>query len=127
VLDSVITFHVCPRRDWSDSFREVSGETMTLDDGSTLLVAEVGIVRFRMWDGMIRMVIDVWHAPGVRKSLMSLSELGLREYELRIRDGSMKVLRGDLVVIRSTRRGGLYEMIDTVESASTVISGDTPT
>jgi hypothetical protein len=76
---------------------------------------------------MIRMVIDVRYVPSVRRSLVSLSELDSHGYELRICDGSMEVLRGDLVVIRGTRRGGLYEMVDIVESASTVVSADTPT
>jgi hypothetical protein len=76
---------------------------------------------------MIRTVTDVRYVPGVRRSLVSLSELDSRGYELRICGGSMEVLRGDMVVIRGTRRGGLYEMIDTVESASTIISADTPT
>jgi hypothetical protein len=58
---------------------------------------------------------------------MSLSELDSRGYELQIHDGSMEVLSGDLVVIRGIRRGDLYEMVDTVESASTVVSADTPT
>jgi gag-polypeptide of LTR copia-type/Zinc knuckle len=48
VLDSGSTFHICTRRDWFDSFREVFGGTMTLDDGSTLSVVRVGVVRFRM-------------------------------------------------------------------------------
>jgi hypothetical protein len=57
---------------------------------------------------------------------VSLGELDSRRYELRICGGSMKVLRGDLVVIQDTRRDSLYEMVGTVESASTVISADTP-
>jgi hypothetical protein len=36
------------------------------------------------------------------------------------------VLRSDMV-IRSTRHSGLFEMIDTVESAFTVVLADTPT
>jgi hypothetical protein len=54
VFDSGSIFHICPRRDLFDSFREVSGETVTLADGSTFLVIRVGTVRFQMWDGMIR-------------------------------------------------------------------------
>jgi hypothetical protein len=127
VLDSASTFHVCPRRDLFDSFREVSGGIMTLADGSTLSVVGVSAVRFWMLDNMIRTVIDVRYFPGERRSLVSLSELDSRGYELRIRSGSMEVLRGDMVVIRVTRRGGLYEMVDVVESASIVISADTPT
>jgi hypothetical protein len=126
VLDSGSTFHICPRRDWFDSFQEVSDETMTLADGSTLSVVGVGAVRFRMWDGMIRTVTDVQYVPDVCRSLMSLSELDSCGCELRIHGGSMEVLRGDMVVILDTRRGGLYEMVSTMESASTIISADTP-
>jgi hypothetical protein len=126
VLDYVSTFHVCPRRDWFDSFREVSGGIVTLADGSTLSVVGVGAVRFRMWDGMIRTVIDVRYVPGVHRSLVSLSELDLHGYELRIYGGSIEVVCGDIVIIQGTRRGGLYEMVGTVESASTVVPASTP-
>jgi hypothetical protein len=88
----------------------VSGGTITLADGSTLSVTGVGMVRFWMWNGMIRMVIDVRYIPSVWRSIVSLSELDSCGYELRIRGGSMEVLRGDLVIIQGTRRGGLYEI-----------------
>jgi hypothetical protein len=127
VLDSGSAFHVCPRRDWFDSFREVFGGTVNLTDESTLSVVVVSAVRFRMWDDMICMVTDVRHVPGVRRSLVSLSELDSCRYELRIRGGSVEVLRGDLVVIQGTRRDDLYEMVGTVESASTIVSASTPT
>jgi hypothetical protein len=48
VLDSRSTFHIYPRKDWFDSFRDVSGETVNLADGSTLSVVGVSTVRFRM-------------------------------------------------------------------------------
>jgi hypothetical protein len=127
VLDSGSTFRVCPRRDWFDSFREMSGGTVTLADGSTLSVAGVGTVRFRMWDGVIRTVTGVRYVPGIRRGIVSLSELDSHGYELRIRDGYMDVLRGDMAVIRGTRRGGLYEMVGTVEFASTVVLAGTST
>jgi hypothetical protein len=96
-------------------------------DGSTLSVVGVGTVRFQMCDDMIRMITDVRYVLGVRRSLVSLNELDSRGYELRIHGGSMEVLRGDLVIIQGTRCGGLYEMVDTIKSASTVVSASTPT
>jgi hypothetical protein len=78
VLDFGSIFHVCPRRDWFDSFREVSGGTVTLADGLTLSVVGVGAVRFRMLDGMICMITDVRYALSARRSLVSLSELDPR-------------------------------------------------
>jgi hypothetical protein len=127
VLDIRSTFHVCPRRDWFDFFREVFDGTMILVDGSTLSVVGVGTVRFRIWDGMIYTVIDIRYVPGIRRSLVSLSELDSHGYELWIYGGSMEVLCGDMVVIRGTRHGGLYEIVDTMESASTIVSASTPT
>jgi hypothetical protein len=100
---------------------------MTLADGSTLSVVGIGAVRFRMWDGMIHTVTDVRYVLSVWRILVSLSELDSHGYEIRIHGGSMEVLRGDMTIIRGTRRGGLYEMVDMVESASTIISPDTPT
>jgi hypothetical protein len=57
VLEFVSIFYVCPQSGWFDSFREVSGETVTLTDGSTLSVAGVDAVRFRMWDGRYKGVL----------------------------------------------------------------------
>jgi hypothetical protein len=115
VLDSGSTFHVCHRRDLFNSFQEVSSGTVTLVDRSTLSIVGVGVVRFQMWNGMICTVIDVRYVSGVQRSLVSLSELGSHVYELRIRGGSMEVLRGDIFVIRGIRRDCLYEMVGTVE------------
>jgi hypothetical protein len=75
---------------------------------------------------MIRTITDRY-VPGVRRSRVSLSELDSHGYELWIRSGSMEVLCGDMVIIRSTRRDGLYEMVGTVKSASTIVSVGTPT
>jgi hypothetical protein len=65
VLDSGSTFYVYYRRVWFDSFQEVFGGTITLADGSTLLVVGVGTIRFQMWDDMIRMIIDVCYVFSV--------------------------------------------------------------
>ena len=125
VLDSGSAFHVCPRRDWFYSLREVSDGTVTAVDGEVLPIAGVGDVRFRMWDGVVRTVTGVKYVPGVRRSLVSLGELDTRGCEIRARGGSMELLRNDKVVIRGTKRGGVYYMVGTVESASTVVSTDT--
>jgi hypothetical protein len=83
---------------------------VTLADGSTLSVIRVDAVRFRMWDDMIRTVTDVRYVPGVRRSLVLLSELDSRGYELLIHGVSMDVLCGNIVVIRGTRRNDLFEI-----------------
>jgi hypothetical protein len=100
---------------------------VTLADGSILSVVRVGTVKFWMWDGMIRMVIDIRYVPGVRRSLVSLCELDSRRYEIRIRGGSIEAFRDDMIVIRDTRRGGLYEIIGTMKFASTIVPASAST
>jgi hypothetical protein len=93
---------------------------VTLTNGLTLSVVGVGAIRFWMWDGMINMVTDVWYVPNVQMSLVSLSKLDSR-------GGSMKVLRGDMIIIREIRHDSFYEMVGTMEFTSTIVSVSTPT
>jgi hypothetical protein len=58
---------------------------------------------------------------------VSLSELDSRGYEVQICGTSIEVFCGDMTVIRGTRCDGLFKMIGTVESVSTVVSADAPT
>jgi hypothetical protein len=76
---------------------------------------------------MICIVIDVRYVPGVWRGLVSLSELDSRGYELQICDRSMEILRGDMTVIRGTRRGNCFEMVGTMESTFTIVPADAPT
>ena len=51
-----------------------------LDSGCTFhmtsnKVVEVGSVKMRMFDGMVRTLLDVKHVPGLKKNLISLGTL----------------------------------------------------
>jgi hypothetical protein len=76
---------------------------------------------------MIGTVIDLRYVPSVWRSLVSLSELDSHGYELWIRGGSMEILHGDMVIIRGTRRGGLFEIFGMVDFASTIVPAGTHT
>jgi hypothetical protein len=84
---------------------------VTLADGSTLSVVGVSAVRFQMWDGMIRMVIDIRYVPGIWRSLMSLSELDSRGAELRI-GGTVTLADGSIYqLLESVRLGSRCGMV----------------
>jgi hypothetical protein len=46
VLDSGSTFHIYPQRYWFDFLHEMYGSTVTLVDGSTLLIIIIDTIRF---------------------------------------------------------------------------------
>ena len=48
---------------------------MTLEDDHPYRVTEVGIVRMRMFDGVMRTLTQVKHVPNLKKNLVSLGYL----------------------------------------------------
>ncbi|GKV35094.1 hypothetical protein SLEP1_g43407 [Rubroshorea leprosula] len=73
ILDSSCSFHVCPRRDWFETYKPATS-TVVLGDDTTLPIVGIGNIRIKMYDGMVR-TFEVHHVPGLKKNLISMSEL----------------------------------------------------
>ena len=72
-----------------------------------------------MFDGLVRILKNVRHIPDLRKSLLSLDALKAQEYKFSGTDGTLKVTKGSIIVLKAERTMNLYKVI-----RSTVI-GDT--
>ena len=51
---------------------------------------------------------DVRYIPGIKKNLISIGQLDCRGYATEFRKGSWKIVKGAMVVARSTKYGTLY-------------------
>ena len=56
VLDSSCTFHMCPNRDWFSTYEIVSKGTVLMGKEASSKVADVGIVRIKMLDEIVKNV-----------------------------------------------------------------------
>jgi len=60
-------------------------------NGTPSSVAEIGIVRIRMFDAVVRTVNGFRHVPGLKRNLISLGTLDARGYQYSSQGGALKV------------------------------------
>ena len=86
---------------------------MTLGDNHPCKVAGIGIVRVRMFDGIVKTMTNVKHIPELEKNLVSLGYLESSGYSFsnRARSRVLNISNGAMVVMRGRRLdNNLYHM-----------------
>ena len=81
-------------------------------------VTSIGSVRLKTSDGIIRELDNVRHIPELKRNLISLSMLDKAWCSIRLESGSLKVIKGSLVLMKGEMHHGLYIL------QGTTISGD---
>ena len=61
ILDSGASHHICPHKDWFDPYQIVNDGIVLLGDNHSCKIVGVGSVKIKMFDGVIRTLIDVRH------------------------------------------------------------------
>lgn len=78
----------------------------------------IGTIRIKMFDGIERILQEVRYIPKLKRNLVSLGIVDLVGYRFRCENGSFKVYKGSLIVMKAFRNNGLYTL-----DGKTVISG----
>ena len=79
-------------------------------NNTTCKVVGVGSIKMKMFDGMVRTLIDVRYVSGLKKNLISLDTLDKIGCRITCEGGVMKVARGSLVVMKEKLNGNLYAL-----------------
>ena len=96
-----------------------------MGNNTTCKVVEVGSVKMRMFDGMVRTLTNVRNVPGLKKNLTSLGTLDKIGCRITCEGRVMKVARGSLVVMKGKMNGSLYALEGLIISDSANISTNT--
>jgi len=72
ILDSTFSFHVTSNRDLFDTYMLVNSDILTMGSGAHWKITGICNIRVKMFDGMVRTLCDLKHAPDVEKNLISL-------------------------------------------------------
>ncbi|GKV50375.1 hypothetical protein SLEP1_g57082 [Rubroshorea leprosula] len=120
ILDSGCSFHVCPRRDWFETYKPATG-TVVLGDDTTLPIVGIGNIRIKMYDGMVK-TFEVRHVPGLKKNLISMSELDSKGCRYSCVGGVLKVSKGALVILKGKKVGGLYHLQGSTVNGTCAVS-----
>ena len=122
MLDSACSHHYTSHREWFHTYdRSNKGGSVSLGDDHPCLVAGVGTIRVRMYDGVVRTLSNVKHVPELKKNLISLDYLEEQGYAFSCQSGSgcLRITKGALVVMKGRRlSNNLYRMEGSVVSDS---------
>ena len=66
ILDLGCSFHVTPNKDWFDTYRSVNSGIVTMSNGAHCKITDIGNIRIKMFDGVVRTLCDVRHVPEVK-------------------------------------------------------------
>jgi hypothetical protein len=120
LLDSGASHHMCSHRNWFISYQSVDEGVVFMGNGFPCKTVGVGSIRIRMFDGIVRELMDVRYVPELKLNLISLGVLDSGGYKYAGQGGALKVSKGSLVVMKETKVDNLYKMEGSTEVASEV-------
>ena len=74
-------------------------------------VVGVGTVRFRIHDGSILKLTELWHVLCLRKNLISLRMLNSQGCTFLSSDRVLEVFKGEWVMLQGTKVGILFKLV----------------
>ncbi|GJX90903.1 retrovirus-related pol polyprotein from transposon TNT 1-94 [Tanacetum coccineum] len=103
LLDFACSHHITPHREWFSNFEEHEEVVYTADE-TPLTTHGIGSVRLQNEDGTIVTLKGVRYSPKLKKNLISVGTLESKGFEVRAKDGVMKIISGVLVVMKGIRK-----------------------
>lgn len=75
VIDKVYTFHMCPNRDQLVTYEGVSRGTLIMENNATCKITGVGTIRIKMFNGVIRTLVDIGYVLEPKQNLIFFNTL----------------------------------------------------
>ena len=108
ILDTRATYHLCPIKEWFTDFCNLESGAVMIGNNQPCRTMEIGTIRVKMFDGMVRELKKVRFVPALKKNLISVGALEAKGYKVTIEDGTMKFTHGAMVILQGVRRHNLY-------------------
>ncbi|GMN61562.1 hypothetical protein TIFTF001_030640 [Ficus carica] len=111
ILDSRCSFHMCPHKEWFDSYTPYDAGTLLIADDSSAKAIGIGTVKVKMFDTVVRTLANVRHVPRLMRSLIYFGVLDILGCEYFAKSGFMEVRRGALVAMKGEKVKNLSKLI----------------
>jgi hypothetical protein len=92
-----------------------------MGNGIPYKIFGVGIIRIRMFDGIVRELKNFIYVPDLKLNFISLGVLDSGGYKYAGQGGALKVSKGNLVVMKEKKVDNLYNMEGNTEVVFEVI------
>ncbi|TXG59999.1 hypothetical protein EZV62_014572 [Acer yangbiense] len=93
-----------------------------MGNDSCCTVTRIGIVKLKMHDGVIKTLSNVRFVPDLKRNLISLGVLDASGFCYKAQNGTLKVTKGSLVVMKAEKKNGLYLLNGVAVTGSVAIS-----
>ncbi|KAL8158649.1 hypothetical protein V2J09_000186 [Rumex salicifolius] len=127
ILDTGCTFHMCPHKEWFTSLEPVESGIVYMGNNTQCKVLGKGDLNLRTHDGMIRTLTGVRYIHGLKRNLISLGTLEALGHRHSAENGSLKVCKGAMVILKANRKGNLYVLEGETALGSASITAAPPT
>ena len=74
-------------------------------------IVGIGSIKIKMFDGVMRTLHGVRHAPKLKRNMISLGMLDNSKYSFNSDNEGIRVTKGGTVVMRGEKKNGLYVLI----------------
>ncbi|KAH9669014.1 hypothetical protein KPL70_021617 [Citrus sinensis] len=108
VIDSGCSFHLCPEKTLFYKYEAVDGGRVLMGNNNVCNIVGIGSVKIKMFDGTIRSLHEVRHAPRLKRNLISLGMLDSLGYFFKSRIGGLEIRKGTEIVMKGVKENGLY-------------------
>ncbi|KAG8480138.1 hypothetical protein CXB51_024910 [Gossypium anomalum] len=120
ILDWGCTYHMCPNKDWFSSLKKLEGGVVFMGNDSVCKKIRVGTIQLKNHDSSIQVLTYVRYILNLKKNPISLGALESKGLTITLRDELLKVLVGELTVMKGTRRNNLYYLNESIVIGSTL-------
>ena len=110
-----------PRRNLFFKYKSIDGGSIRMGNNMTCSMVGIGSIKFKMWDGTIKILAEVRHIPDLKRNLVSLGMLDKKGYSYKSKGGVLRVMKGSLVVLKVLLQNGHYVL------QGSVVTGETAT
>jgi len=100
--------HICSRREWFFSLEKLGCGIVIMGNDVACQMIGIGIVRIKMFNGVVRDLTDVRYVPHMKKNIISAGALESKGLKVTLENRIFQVIKGSLVVMKEIRDRYLY-------------------
>ena len=116
---------MCPLKSWFSSYIKLKEEKVIMGNNEACKVFGIGSIKLRLHDGMKKTLTNVMYVLDFKGNLISLGVLDSMGCTIKIENGTLKILKGAMIVMKGLRKNGLYTLQgETVDGTSIVAAKD---
>lgn len=90
------------------NYEAYDGGVVVMRNDTICEVVRKGTIRLKKFNGMTRELVDVGHVPNLKRNLIFLSMLDKIGCLVRLKSGTLKVIKGSMVLMKRKLNNGLY-------------------